>query len=85
LSASHTGCELFVTQRFTYSSTTDAKQNSDLRTFNAEYAAYREHSVSSWARLCHGHAAEILIRRVFVSRWAARPITEITHRDVKNS
>jgi hypothetical protein len=36
---------------------TDAKQNSDLRTFNAEYVACREHSVSSWARLCHGHAA----------------------------
>jgi len=49
------------------------------------HAAYREPSVSSWARLCHGHAAEILIRRVFVSRWAARPITEITRRDVKNS
>ena len=29
-----------------------------------------------------GHSAEILIRREFVSRWADRPITEITRRDV---
>ena len=61
----------------------EAARQAELRkTENTFGVVVEEFFVRHLRKTRQGHSAEILIRREFVSRWADRPITEITRRDV---